>query len=183
MGGVEVFAFEASRTDATGLDVGQSFSRACSKAAAMPWANVDVTTAERACADAGMQLCSAAQWERACAGDSAQAYPYGAAYAAQTCNGVDYDTDALAAGNQDAALPTGALAQCQRTWGGATVSDLSGNLWEWTSDDISRARDGSVRGLRGGSFGNVSGGLTCQFVNATPANAHRDNVGFRCCSR
>jgi len=178
-----IFAYEASRPDSTGLDAGQSFSRACSKAAALPWANVDVATAERACADAGLQLCSAAQWQRACAGDASQAYPYGVAYAAQTCNGVDYDTDALAAGNQDAALPAGTLAQCQRAWGAASVADMSGNVWEWTSDDISRARDGSVRGLRGGSFGNVSGGLTCQFVNATPSNAHRDNVGFRCCSR
>jgi len=70
-----IYAFEASRTDATGEDFGQSFLRACSKPDVLPWVNVDYATALAACESADMELCSDEQWGRACAGGNGQSYP------------------------------------------------------------------------------------------------------------
>jgi Notch 1 len=177
--GFFIYAYEASRTDAAGDDFGQSFLRACSKPDVLPWVNVDYATALAACEAADMTLCSDAQWGRACAGAASQAYPYGNAYAPNRCNGQDFDADAARDGDQDEAVPTGSLAQCSRDMGGGPVYDLSGNVWEWTDESLA---DGAARALRGGSFGNVDGGLTCQFSNATPAGSFRGNIGFRCCA-
>jgi hypothetical protein len=178
-----MFAYEASRPDADGATAGQSFARACSKSGALPWADVDYATALAACRAANMTLCGAVQWQRACEAGAHDPYPYGALYDAARCNGQDYDPDPGVAGNQDRAIPTGSLATCRRSWGNAgAIYDLSGNLWEWTTEDVSPAGDGSARALRGGSYGNVAGGLTCQFEYATPVDAARENVGFRCCA-
>jgi hypothetical protein len=174
----EIYAYEASRTDATANASGQSFARACSKSGVAPWANVDHGTAQAACEAAGLRLCSAAEWRRACAGDGDQAYPYGDAYAPLACNGHDFDTDGLLAGNQDEALPTASLNQCRRVWFGFGVYDLSGNVWEWTAESLG---DGAARGVRGGSFGNIGGGMTCTYTLAQPVATARENVGFRCC--
>ena len=180
--GFSIYAYEASRTDAGDGDSGQSFARACSKGSVLPWTNVDFGTASEACVAAGLTLCSAAQWGRACGGNAGQDYPYGAAYVGNRCNGLDYDTDAESAGNQDEVLPAGTLAQCSRNLGGGAVYDLSGNVWEWTLEDLAPEGDGSARALRGGSAGNIAGGLTCGFSLAAPPESYRDNIGFRCCS-
>ncbi|MCB9528401.1 MAG: SUMF1/EgtB/PvdO family nonheme iron enzyme [Myxococcales bacterium] len=176
-----IYVYEASRTDASAATAGQSFARACSKPGALPWVNVDYATAADACAAAGLRLCSAAEWGRACAGPAAQSYPYGNAYDGQRCNGLDYDTDPGTPRNDDDVLPTGSLPRCTRDLGGGPVFDLSGNVWEWTTQDLSPGGDGSARAVRGGSAGNIDGGLTCQFDNATPVGAFRANIGFRCC--
>ena len=178
----QIYAFEASRTDAVANDGGQSFARACSKDEALPWTNVDFATATEACAAAGLVLCSSAQWGRACGGNADQNYPYGAAYVDDRCNGLDFDTDPAQPGNQDHVLATGDLDQCSRNMGGGAVYDLSGNVWEWTREDLSPDGDGSARALRGGSAGNIAGGLTCGFSLAAPPESYRGNIGFRCCS-
>ena len=105
-------------------------------------------------------------------------YPYGNAYEANLCNGNDFDTDPDTPGNQDGSIPSGNLDECIRLWDDP-VYDLSGNLWEWTTDDL--GTEGVARALRGGSYGNISAGLTCQFSLAAPPNSFRENVGFRCC--
>ncbi len=174
-----IYAYEASRTDADAMSGGQSFLRACSKPSALPWVNVDYATAQAACEAAGLTLCSAAQWERACAGNNNQSHPYGNAYDGNRCNGQDYDTDAMSPGNQDQSVPSGALAQCRRNMGNGNVYDQSGNVWEWTTQSLA---GGTARAVRGGSFGNIAGGLTCQFTNATPVESFRENIGFRCCT-
>jgi len=183
-GGVAAFSmyvYEASRTDADEGSAGQSFARACSKAGVQPWVTVDYDTAVDACAAAGMRLCTAAEWGRACGGPAGQSYPYGDVFDAERCNGQAYDTDPDTPGNQDETLPTGALPRCSRDLGGGPVFDLSGNVWEWTSEDLSPGQDGSARAVRGGSAGNIDGGLTCDFSNAAPPGAFRSNIGFRCC--
>ncbi|MFN3202526.1 MAG: MopE-related protein [Bradymonadia bacterium] len=174
-----IYAYEASRTDAAAGDQGQSFLRACSKPGVQPWRTVDYDTAAAACAAAGLTLCSGAQWSRVCAGDGGEAYPYGNAYVADACNGQDFDTDPNTDGNQDDVLVVGSMAQCTRDFNGASVYDLSGNLWEWTSEDPTG--EGTARNLRGGSAGNIAGGLSCDFSNPAPPATSRDNIGFRCC--
>ena len=176
----EIYAYEASRTDADATTSGTSFSRACSKPQALPWVNVDHETAASACANAGLGLCSAAQWERACAGDAHDPYPYGLRFDSRRCNGQAHDANPAQGGNQDHAVPTGSLPACHRAWPPGRTYDQSGNVWEWTADVL--GDDESARALRGGSYGNIAGGLTCQFTNAAPVDAHRENIGFRCCS-
>jgi len=172
-----IYAFEASRADATAVDAGQRLSRACSSAGVVPWTSVDQVTAEAACEAAGLALCTPAQWGRACAGAAQSDYPYGVNYQPAACNGEDFDADPNRAGNQDFALVTGALAGCVRQWGGQPVFDLSGNVWEWTAD-VGAASPV----VRGGSFGNLPEGLTCGFELAVPAETARETVGFRCCT-
>ncbi len=172
VGAFSIFRYEASRPDATEDDSGRSFTGACSKAEALPWVDVDYDAAEAACVSVGMALCSAAQWQRACEGDANQTYPYGNNYRANRCNGFDR--------GEGETLPSGALANCRRAWAGEAVYDQSGNVWEWTTG----APDGQngARVIRGGSFGNPFGGLTCQFENFAPEAAARGNLGFRCCT-
>ena len=45
-------------------------------------------------------------------------------YQPSTCNGLDYDTDALTPGNQDDIIPTGTLTSCDANWSGAQAFDL-----------------------------------------------------------
>ena len=183
--GYAIFAYEASRpgasaeaegVDPTPDDALEAFveSRACSVAGVLPWANATLDQAEAACASAGARLCSGAQWEAACDGGVGRAYPYGAVYDPDACNGGEHDVDPDAPGLQDAALATGSLPRCEA--GG--VFDLSGNLKEWTRDVV----DGLNR-VRGGGYGsNVPAGLACQQRDDLRRPEVRGrNLGFRCC--
>ena len=185
VGGVEVFAFEASRPGATADAEGRDLTpddaavsfvegRACSRAGVRPWANVSWAEADAACRALGARLCSGAEWALACGGPGAQAYPYGAAYQPNTCNGGELDADPRQPGDQDAPRPTGSLATCAR--GG--IFDLSGNLKEWTADLV----DG-LRPVRGGGYeSNIPAGLACgQTQDLKPEELRSSTLGFRCC--
>ena len=95
----------------------------------------------------------------------------------QTCNVDDYDTDAVAAGDQDGILPAGALASCYAEQGANDAYDMTGNVKEWTA-----ARAAGQNPLRGGASNNEVPGSSCQ-INFTLANDafFFPNVGFRCC--
>jgi hypothetical protein len=172
-----IYAFEASRVDAEPDAAGVSFARACSRGGVLPWTGVSAVEAEAACAQAGLALCTAEQWARACGGTGAQPYPYGPRYQSQTCNGLERDADPLMPGPQDRARPTGETPGCRRRYFAGSVWDQSGNVWEWI------AGEGAIRQARGGSFGNVADGLTCDFELNVPQGTRRENLGFRCCSR
>jgi hypothetical protein len=200
LGTYVIYDFEASRPDATGQTAGFVEARACSASGRLPWGSANYDEAQLACDAAGMRLCRvvrdscaagcckgvivADEWGRACQGSGAPPadndYPYGDTYQASTCNGSDYDTSSATAGNQDAAIATGALASCTS---GDAVNDLSGNLKEWT-DDPRCTSTGTVYTLRGGAFDNHQGGLACDFqFSVASATYAFPNVGFRCCAK
>ena len=111
-----------------------------------------------------------------------RSYPYGSAYAADACNGLDHDGDPASAGNQDVGLATGALATCTTPDG---TLDLAGNLKEWTAD--LRGTTGTpprdVFGVRGGAYDSPPDGLRCDFTfGSAPVDFAYANLGFRCCS-
>jgi hypothetical protein len=97
-------------------------------------------------------------------------------YQPDTCNGLDYDTNAALAGNQDDILATGSLASCRSTVG-TGVFDMSGNVKEWTF-----ARQPGENPIRGGASNNTDVGISCG-LNFTLANDNFffPNIGFRCC--
>ncbi len=98
-------------------------------------------------------------------------------YAADTCNGNDFDT-VPGGSDQDDVLDTGAMAMCFTDWsGGNQVHDLSGNVKEWT-----QARSAGVNPIRGGASNNTEVGISCGFDFTAADDAFFfPNVGFRCC--
>ena len=65
-GGVEIFAYEASRPDASQTSTGTVTSHPCSNANAIPWTNVTYPEAVAACSAIGARLCTEAEWQSAC---------------------------------------------------------------------------------------------------------------------
>ncbi|MCA9666021.1 MAG: SUMF1/EgtB/PvdO family nonheme iron enzyme [Myxococcales bacterium] len=169
----EIYAYEASRPDASSSSSGTQEARACSKPGVLPWGGVTYASALKACQAAGMRLCTAAEWLVACQSAAATLYPYGASYNASSCNGLE--------NNNGAPLPTGNKAACES--GSEGLFDMSGNLREWTSTKTGQTSTGKdIYLVRGGAYNTPAPGLTCPF-NLTqavdevvlPAN------GFRCC--
>lgn len=124
----------------------------------VPAVDVDLAHAQQACAVRGHALCTTAQWERACRGDSGWAFPYGPRREAGRCR----------VGDETAAPgPSGTDPHCVTPEG---VLDLVGNVAEWTDDgDV---LGGSVRSPK------ASGCSTHQKLK--PKGTH-PMVGFRCC--
>jgi formylglycine-generating enzyme required for sulfatase activity len=173
-----IYAYEASRPDAVSDAAGISGARACSRAGVQPWTYVSHAAASAACAASGKRLCTGNEWQWACEGTNPRAYPYGASYDANACNGADHDTIANNDGAIDnAVLATGSLGTCK---GDLNAFDLSGNVKEWVDQPGSSA---SIYVIRGGSFESPRLGLTCQTaLSQAVASSVLPGVGFRCCS-
>jgi hypothetical protein len=192
-GNFTIFAHEASRPTATTASAGFGDNgKPCSKANVMPWSNITAVdeapagdvTARQACQrlGTGWDLCTDAQWYRACADGllptGGQAFPYGTTYVANTCNGYDFGVANGGIGPRR----TGSLSSCYRSFSGARVHDLSGNLKEWVRVGTSGYE------VRGGAYNSVSfngsaPGLQCTGVSPMPAGEeiHLPSIGFRCC--
>ena len=166
--------YEASRPDATDKTVGTDESHLCGIPNRLPWTGATFDEAKAACEGSGKRLCKLAELEEACVGASNRLYPYGNAYVAGNCNGID------APGS--AAAPTGSFASCVSSDG---VYDLSGNVAEWSSDVKGQTTGNpvyNIMALQGGSFLTPSNGLTCKFdFDAISTNAVLSSLGFRCC--
>jgi hypothetical protein len=171
--------FEASRPDATPLSSGVSAARACSNLGVRPWNNVRFTTASAACAAAGKVLCTAAQWQAACAGTAGSVYPYGNTFEPARCNAEPFDGIPGGA-DDDVLLAAGAMGTCTAAPG---PFDLSGNLKEWTDDITGQTAGGvDIAVLRGGAYDTPAVGATCAFRSSRAAvDVLEATIGFRCC--
>jgi hypothetical protein len=186
---VTMFAYEATRYDATATNYGfDSTRRPCSVAGRLPWSNVTKEEAEAACEriGTGWRLCRATEWQEVCNGSGNTTFPYGNAYAAQSCNGWDYTKTAGVT-----TLATGAATACvsdQSTATGDEFNDMSGNVKEWV---LSTTATTGPFELRGGAYNTPSftvgtttsaPGLQCDAAVPAPTTAVRlPSVGFRCC--
>lgn len=136
------------------------------------------------CRWASLSLPSEAQWEAAARGTDERRYPWG-----------DSSPDVRRAnfGNRvGAPSPVGGYPAGAGAFGGL---DQAGNVWEWCLDgwalELYRGRedrmrdpvvkgDPSVRPVRGGSWANPAGDLTCALRNRSTAKQRVNDQGFRC---
>jgi len=149
---VTMFAYEATRTDATGSNTGfDTTSRPCSVSGRQPWSNITKEEAQAACKKIGSawRLCTAAEWQDACNGGSNTTFPYGNSYPQpnatnpaqpQKCNGYDY-LKLMNPSQTPAPLATGAASNCvsqeSTSTSGDELFDMSGNVKEWVLADVS----------------------------------------------
>jgi len=190
---VTLFAYEASRYDASGASHGfDSTRRPCAVAGKQPWSNVTKEEAEAACekVGSGWRLCTAAEWFDACNGSADTTFPYGNPYDGAKCNGYDYPKS-----TGTTTLGAGAASYCISDLSAAMgdeLYDMSGNVKEWT---LSTSATTGPYELRGGAYDIASfidssvspavmraPGLQCDASTPAPAGAVRlPSVGFRCC--
>lgn len=136
----------------------------------MPWADAD-----DACAAAGKRLCSAREWEDACAGPARTRWPYG-----------DRPIDGACATRMPTVKASGVHLACASAAG---VHDLVGNVWEWTATPLDAPvlappGGGTLYELRGGAFSSDDRKATClpaEGYPLAPGGAVFPDVGFRCC--
>jgi hypothetical protein len=192
----DIFAYEASRADATDTTQGTIKTAACSQPGVLPWTSINFAEARAACqrlndgddcetnGDGCWDLCTTQQWEWACAEASSpnQPYPYGDTYAPLTCNGLDFSRSA---GQIEDLVSTGDMSACVAPWTAQSVMDLSGNAKEWTQTSRTIGTGSVLYDIRGGSYKDLRGGMTCQFdfvaADGSFADYRLENLGFRCC--
>ena len=165
VGDVEIFAYEASRPDATEMSSGEDGARACSRAGVVPWVNVALPTAVAACAASGFHVCAPDEWEAICSNQGRRMFPYGHGHRRAVCNDHVSGSGALEV--------TGNRPECVTPEG---VFDLSGNVWEWT--DNHRRRGASYRVNAAAFQVDAASCVTSYFC----IQGYFDvDVGFRCC--
>lgn len=178
-----IYTYEASRPDATAMNAGIVDSRPQSVPGVLPWTMTTWGGAAAACAAGGKRLCTEAEWQAACESDELRVWPYGLSdtdYVPDYCNDNAYDFDPGTAVDDDGLLPTGALTDCVTKDG---IFDMSGNVKEWTSTQVSSAPDPEAWRIRGGGFDSPAAGTRCDFDFSAGTGAYVfGNLGFRCCS-
>ena len=167
--------------------------RAESRPGEVPQAYISMEEADLACGRAGKRLCTTQQWVDACRGSGKQRrrYPYGSAEQPGACNtrqGGPHPLMALHFGRRptdswamndplinqvsSTVAPAGAFEACVTPDG---VSDLVGNLHEWTRGDRPL--------LMGGYYLDAKeNGEGCSYVTMRHGEKYHDfSTGFRCC--
>ncbi|HKO53528.1 MAG TPA: SUMF1/EgtB/PvdO family nonheme iron enzyme [Polyangiaceae bacterium] len=123
-----------------------------SRAGVSPQAYISRLEAANACLNSGKRLCTLNEWYRACRGQHATLYPYGATYVRGRCNVGKPHLLSMLHGNDPRAwsydasfndpkldqrpgflAKTGEYSGCVTTDG---VFDLVGNLHEWVADRV-----------------------------------------------
>ncbi|MEL6548527.1 MAG: SUMF1/EgtB/PvdO family nonheme iron enzyme [Myxococcota bacterium] len=132
-----------------------------------PQTGVSFAQAKRSCESRGKRLCSEVEWERACKGPSNARFPFGNAYRAGVCN--------VGSGGRPSAL--GAHPSCKSGYG---VSDMSGNVAEWTASRWSSEIPDRV--VKGGAADQAMHASRCSARINEVASARSGQLGFRCCA-
>lgn len=170
-----VFAHEASRSDATLSSHGQAAS-VCSRAGVLPWVEVTWEEAGAACAAIGATLCEGAAWNAACRGEGGTRYPYGETYDPDVCNVLESPDGCL---NECRVAATGQYAGCVSAAG---AFDMSGNVAEWVADrrPFGEADEYEVRG--GSYYSANDATIQCRDGHTwRPPQTRSPELGFRCC--
>ncbi len=139
------------------------------RAGAAPGTGVlSIEKARELCAMQGKTLCTAAQWLRACMGDTERRYPYGDVYVSRRCAAA-MDADA-----QKTPMLSGQFALCRTPEG---IFDMSGNVAEWTDTEQQES-------VFGGDYTSTTRypelTLSCR-ARSLPEEVAKERRGFRCC--
>ncbi|MDW8247150.1 MAG: SUMF1/EgtB/PvdO family nonheme iron enzyme [Sandaracinaceae bacterium] len=140
----------------------------------LPAVGVSYEEALEACKKAGYRLCTRKEWTRACRGPKGRRFPYGDHWEPHRCNAIEAEDNPSA----HSIRPSGSFPLCVTEEG---VYDLSGNVWEWTSEaDAS----GTLREIRGGSVHNGEEEAECEAEDRVflPIQTKEGLHGFRCCA-
>jgi formylglycine-generating enzyme required for sulfatase activity len=193
---VTVASFEIDRYEVTNLQY-EAFIKAAqyitvpehwvnntfpSGQAFLPVVNVSWADANAYCASLGKRLPTEAEWELACRGADERLFPWGNNWESSQAN-----TDGISC---EQPLQVGTFSPRGDSPYG--LSDLSGNVAEWTSSNLrnypfdasltEQIGDGtSLRAVRGGSWGDKQQVASCVArAGAPPAEFWADRIGFRC---
>lgn len=172
----EMFAWEASRLDATATSAGTDNRSVCSQPGVLPWTEVSQPEAAAACASIGARLCMGAEWDNGCYGPNRSTYPYGNTYDPNVCNVLESPDGCLTGTCQ--LVPTGQYGGCRSASG---VWDMSGNASEWVADQRSFGEE--VYEVRGGNYASADDAtIRCRNAHFWREADYRDPMlGFRCC--
>ena len=180
-------AFPCSSTAGTVEDplyeAPQESTQACSVAGVIPWHSVRWSDANDACEAIGWRLCARAELLSACQGESGNAYPYGAVFQGGKCNVREAYT--TGPDMTPTVAPAGQFAECVSEDG---IHDLTGNLWEWSSERDDS--DGNARFYHAAGWKTIAQrhddiAQACDVDSRIPGLSARsylaESVGFRCC--
>jgi hypothetical protein len=123
----------------------------------VPVASVSFLDAKKYCESQGKRLCTAEEWEWACAGLEGYQYPYGFNREENKCNS---DTRQIE--------PSGARLNCVGKFGGY---DMTGNIFEWV------VGKNNEPAMMGGPYSK------CQTVSPGLDGSAKPQTGLRCCKR
>ena len=112
------------------------------------------------------RLLTEEEWQAAAAGKKGREYPWGE-WIDDLCN---YDKSEIGKTS-----PVGIFVKANTPEG---VTDLSGNVWEWT--DSWYDKDGDVKTIRGGSWGSPQDGVRCACRLFSYSYFRDYIIGFRC---
>jgi formylglycine-generating enzyme required for sulfatase activity len=143
---------------------------------AHPETKLSFLEAQELCVKQGKRLCTEAEWEQACKGTKNYIYPWG--------NTLNYSKCFI---DRIDKYKTGTYGYCVSEFG---VFDMSGGIWEWTSDWYqsypgkvnSFSEIGNKRVLRGGYWLSSFEPATCS--DRFPLNPETNDIpsiGTRCC--
>ncbi len=167
IGDLEIFAYEASRVDATDVEPGFDESAGlCSQPGVLPWTGLTWPDANRVCMAHGFRLCTNDEWQLACAGaERMWSFPYGPRHVDARCNEHVSGSEALE--------PSGARPGCRTPDG---IYDMSGNVWELTMDGAKRGASFKLNAV----MFRVDAARCDIFYDVNEGFAD-DDLGFRCC--
>ena len=149
-----------------------------------PTAHMSLDLAKAACAEVGKRLCTAQEWQKACAGSQNWRFGYGPTYAAGKCK----SNTPLPSGHnsikniEESISKSGSLENCHNDF---DIYDMIGNLEEWVLDDF----NGRAGSLEGGAFytykeyADCSGRYSRQPDFRLTTDKITDSSGTRCCYR
>jgi len=141
-----------------------------------PEVGLNFFDAREKCLNVGKRLCTEAEWELACRGPKNNLYPWGNKINHRVCYIGRIDN-----------YKTGTFNSCYSDYG---VYDMSGGVWEWTSDWYksypgkvnSFSEEGIKRVLRGGFWLSSFDPAMC--TSRFPLEPETNNIttiGTRCC--